>query len=183
MTVQTSAITAEELERMPHHDRRVELVRGEVIEMAPAGFDHGSVALTIAVYLHAFVRQHKLGVVCAAETGFILSRNPDTVRAPDAAFVSAGRVAQQQRKEGFFDGPPDLAVEVVSPGDSAEEVEEKTLEYLQAGARLVWIVRPRARTITVYRSLKQVRVLTPDDTLDGDDVLPGFTVPVKEVFE
>lgn len=168
---------------MPQHDQRVELVRGELIAIAPAGFEHGSVALTIAALLHTFVRQHKLGVVCAAETGFVLARSPDTVRAPDAAFVSGERAAQQMHKAGFFEGPPDLAVEVVSPGDTADGVEEKVLEYLRAGTRLVWVVRPRTATVTVYRSLKQVFVLTRGDALEGDDVLPGFAVPVAAIFE
>jgi Uma2 family endonuclease len=183
MSVQTSLITAEELESMVQPDARTELVRGEIVKMSPAGFEHGAIALAIAAFLRAFVRQHKLGTVCAAETGFILTRDPDTVRAPDAAFVAAERVARQQRKEGFFEGPPDLAVEVVSPGDTDEEVEARILDYLGAGTQLVWIVRPKTRTITVYRSLKNVRVLTTQDSLEGDDVLPGFSIPVAEVFE
>jgi Uma2 family endonuclease len=183
MSVQTGLTTVEELERMIRSEARVELVQGEIVTMSPAGFEHGAIALTIAAFLRAFVRQNKLGTVCAAETGFILTRDPDTVRAPDAAFVAAERVARQQRKEGFFDGPPDLAVKVVSPGDTDDEVEAKILDYLNAGTKLVWIVRPKTRTITVYRSLKNVRVLTTQESLEGDDVLPGFSVLVAEIFE
>jgi Uma2 family endonuclease len=105
------------------------------------------------------------------------------VRAPDAAFVSTERATRQTRREGFFDGAPDLAVDVVSPEDTVEEVDSKVLEYLQAGTKLVWIVHPKTQTITVYRSLDKVRVLTATDTLDGNDVLPGFAVAVKEIFE
>jgi len=97
--------------------------------------------------------------------------------------VRAERVAQQKRREGYFEGAPDLAVEVVSPDDTADAIEDKVIEYLDAGTQLVWVVHPRTRTVTVYRSLKNVRVLTRDEMLDGDDVLPGFTVPVKELFE
>lgn len=97
--------------------------------------------------------------------------------------MTAERVAQQKRQEGCFDGAPDLAVEVVSPDDTVEEIETKVFEYLAASTRLVWVVNPRTRTITAYRSLKNVRVLTVDDTLDGDDVLSGFAVSVKDIFE
>ena len=183
MVVQIQLITAEELERMPQGDAHIELVKGELVKMTPAGSEHGEVALAIGSLVREFARHHNLGKTYAAETGFVLSRNPDTVRAPDAAFVSAERVMHQERREGFFDGAPDLAVEVVSPADTDEDVEEKVLEYLQAGTRLVWVVRPRTKTITAYRSLTNIRVLTLQDTLDGADVLPGFAVPVKEIFE
>ncbi|MEP7199783.1 MAG: Uma2 family endonuclease [Chloroflexota bacterium] len=176
-------VTAAELERMPQPDAHVELVKGEIITMPPTGHEHGKIHLRLGALLHNFVRLRKLGETYGAETGFTLTRNPDTVRAPDVAFVTAERVARQQRREGYFDGAPDLAVEVVSPNDTAEEVEDKVIDYLQAGTRLVWVVRPRAHTITVYRSLDHVRVLTMKDTLDGDDVLPGFAVAVKEIFE
>lgn len=138
---------------------------------------------TLVRYCELFVRQHNLGRVTAAETGFVLARDPDTVRAPDAAFVTSERVTQQQRREGFFEGAPELAVEVVSPGDTAEEVQQKVQEYLQTGMRLVWIVYPRTRTIQAYHSLQNVHVFTVTEALDGGDVLPGFTVPVKDVFE
>ncbi|ABU57794.1 Uma2 family endonuclease [Roseiflexus castenholzii] len=182
MPVATAAITAEDLAQMSFGEQRVELVRGEVITMAPAGADHGEMAMTLGALIYTFVRERRLGVVYAAETGFILARNPDTVRAPDVAFVASERAAQQRGRSGFFEGPPDLAVEVVSPGDTAEDVEAKVLDYLEAGARMVWIVRPRTRTVTVYHSLRAVQVLRPGDLLDGGDVLPGFAVPVATLF-
>lgn len=182
MVIQTHWVTAEEFERMPNNEH-TELVKGEILKMTPAGHEHGEIALAIGAPLREFVRKHKLGKTYGAETGFILSHNPDTVRAPDAAFVSAERAAKQKRREGFFDGAPDLAVEVVSPEDTAEEIDAKVLEYLEAGTKLVWVLHPKTRTITVYRSLDKVRVLTINDTLDGDDVLPGFAVPMKEIFE
>ena len=182
MSVVTAVITAEDLERMLFGEQRVELVRGEVITMAPAGAEHGEIAGFTFGALFNFVRPNSLGSLFAAETGFILARNPDTVRAPDVAFVAAERAAQQRGRTGFFEGPPDLAVEVVSPHDTAEEVEAKVLDYLEAGTRMVWIVRPRTRTVTVYRSLREVQVLRPGDTLEGGDVLPGLAIPVESLF-
>ncbi len=183
MITHTRLVTAAELERMPQRDERVELRKGEIVRMSPAGHEHGVVALAIGSALREFVRRHKLGKAYGAETGFTLSRDPDNVRAPDAAFVSAERAARQTRREGFFDGAPDLAVEVISPTDTVEEIEQKVLEYLDAGTKLVWVANPRAQTITAYRALDQVRVLTRQDTLDGADVLPGFAVAVTEIFE
>jgi Uma2 family endonuclease len=182
MAVGTRQITIEELEKMPQTDARVELVEGEIIKMPPAGHEHGKIALAIGSILRDFVVRHKLGDAYAAETGFVLKRSPDTVRAPDAAFVTAERAEKMEGKEGFFPGPPDLAVEVISPNDSDEDVEAKVLDYLQAGTRLVWIIRPRTRTVTVYRSREDIRLLTAEETLEGGDVLPGFSVPVREIF-
>ncbi len=183
MAVTTRLLTAEELEKIPQSDAHVELVKGEIVTMTPAGYKHGKIALFIGAALLDFVRQNRLGDVYGAETGFILSRNPDTVRAPDAAFESNERVARQKRGEGFFDGAPDLAVEVVSPDDTDEEVEAKVLDYLGSGTRLVWIVRPRTRTITTYISRTDIRLLTESDILEGGEVLPGFSIGVREVFE
>ncbi|HEY0009235.1 MAG TPA: Uma2 family endonuclease [Tepidisphaeraceae bacterium] len=161
-----------------------ELVRGRIIEMAPAGSDHGDIALTLGSLVHVFVREHKLGRTYAAETGFILALNPDTVRAPDVAFVSAARVDQLRAGSGFLNGPPDLAVEVLSPSNSAAEMLEKVSDYLKAGTKLVWIVNPTRRTITVHDVGKQdVDVLAETDTLTAEGVLPGFAVRVATIFE
>lgn len=150
MAVQTRLITAEELERMHFGDKHVELVKGEIVEMPPAGHFHGGVGMSLAWRLASFVEQNKLGQVYLAETGFVLSREPDTVRAPDISYVSSERVAMQRRREGFFDGPPNLAVEVVSPADTDTEVQEKVVDYLNAGTKILWVVRPRLKTITAF---------------------------------
>jgi Uma2 family endonuclease len=183
LPAEVALVTAEQLASTIPGEKPLELVRGEVVEMSPAGFDHGAIALAVGSVLREFVRSHGLGTVTAAETGFILARDPDTVRAPDAAFVARERVGRQGRPEGFFEGAPDLAVEVVSPHDRDLEVEEKILDYLQAGTRMVWVVRPRNQTVTVYRSFSDIRVFLVDETLDGGDVLPGLEVPVSELFE
>jgi Uma2 family endonuclease len=175
-------ITAEELLQMPEFEKHAELVNGEIVRMAPAGEEHGEIAISIGGFLHQYVRQHKLGKVYAAETGFVLSRDPDTVRAPDVAFVSAERLKRKARA-AYFEGSPDLAVEVVSPSEREGEVKAKVQNYLCAGAKLMWIIRPPAQTITIHRPQSQPRVLTLDDTLDGEDGVPGFAVPVRDIFE
>lgn len=178
----TRPITADELLAMPDDGYRYELVRGELIRMAPAGSEHGQVAMELAGPLHRYVKTHNLGNVYAAETGFKLESDPDTVRAPDVAFVSRERVAETGRPKGFWPGAPDLAVEVVSPGDTVNEVEEKVAEWLEGGARMVWVVSPKLHTVTVYRSLTDIVTLTEKDKLDGGDVVPGFQMNLAEVF-
>jgi Uma2 family endonuclease len=181
MAVTTKWMTAEEFWQRANEFEHCELVRGEVVRMSPTGGVHGKVAGNFLFYLRQFVDRHQLGTVFAAETGLILSRNPDIVRAPDVAFVSKERLPQVPR--GFIPLAPDLAVEVVSPGDAENEVYEKVLEYLKAGTRLVLIAYPESRTIAAYRSLTDIRVLTEDDTLDGGDVLSGLVVRVSQIFE
>ena len=154
----------------------------EVVREPPAGFGHGVHAARIGSVLQAWAERHEAGVVCAAETGFVLFRDPDTVRAPDAAFVSEERLAQVADREPFFEGAPDLAVEVVSPGDRAPEVAAKVRDYLGAGSRQVWIIRPRERTLTVHRPGAAPRHLGADTTLEGGDVLPGFSLRVARIF-
>jgi Uma2 family endonuclease len=167
---------------MPDDGYRHELVKGELIRMAPAGFQHGEVAMNIGAPLHEYVKSHDLGRVYAAETGFILARDPDTVRAPDAAFIRQERVEKAGRAKGYWIGAPDLAVEVVSPGDTVSEVEEKVTEWLAAGTEVVWVVSPKLRTVTVYRSLTDIVTLTEKDTLDGGAVVPGFQIDVAKIF-
>jgi Uma2 family endonuclease len=170
-------MTADELLAMSEF--RGELVKGRLVEMAPASWKHGQCGIRAAVIISKYVTEHKLGVVVAAETGFLLSRKPDSVRAPDVGFISADRVAKAS-ESGFFDGPPDLAVEILSPNDKVFDVEEKIAEYIEAGCKLVWIINPKARTITSHRRGNQTRIYTEQDTLDGAEVLPGFSTPVSE---
>jgi len=166
---------------MPNDERR-ELVRGEVRTMAPAGFDHGAVSIAVGSLLWNYAAKHKLGVVVGAETGFVLARNPDVVRGADAAFVAANRIPPAGRPTRFWEGPPDLAVEVVSPSDTLQEVEEKVDDYLTAATRVVWVVNPKRRTVTVHRPGAQPTVLREADVLDGEDVVPGFRCQVAELF-
>jgi Uma2 family endonuclease len=182
MAVQSRSITAEDLLRMPDDGFRYELVRGELRKMTPAGHQHGRIAINVTLPLAQHVRAHNLGTVYAAETGFRLAADPDTVRAPDVAFIRRDRVEAVDDVQGYWPGAPDLAVEVISPSDTYTEVEEKLFDWLDAGARLVIAVNPRQHTVTVYRSRADIVQLTEDDTLDGGDVVPGWSLPVREVF-
>lgn len=175
-------MTAEELFWMPDDHMRHELVQGVLTTMPPTGFEHGAVTMNVSSPIHRHVQENNLGIVCGAETGFIVTKEPDTVLAPDVSFVSHERVAQFGRTKKFFPAAPDLAVEVLSPGDRVGEVDEKVEAWLNAGARLVWIINPKRRTITVYRSLTDIVLLTENDELDGYDVVPGFRCKVAEVF-
>jgi len=179
---QKALMTADELWQLPNDDHRYELVAGELIQMSPSGFLHGKVAMTLGSLLREHATKHSLGVVCAAETGFKLRQNPDTVRAPDVAFVTRERVPAEWEPEGFWLGASDLAVEVVSSSDRFDAVLEKVEEYLAAGVRLVWVVLPRTRSLMVYRSAREAKILHGKDDLSGEDVLPGFVCRVKEIF-
>jgi Uma2 family endonuclease len=161
---------------------RHELVRGELRTMPPAGGEHGLVALEASFVIRGYVGPRGLGYVFAAETGFFLERNPDHVRAPDVAFIAADRLRGKSPPRGYMDLIPDMVVEVVSPHDTATEVEEKVLDWLNAGVRLVWVVHSRTRSVTVYRSRDEIRILGENEDLDGGDVLPGFTCRVRDLF-
>ena len=180
-TIQT--ITADELLQQPDDGFRYELVKGELVKMAPAGSEHGKLAMRVGWRLAQHVESQNLGNVYAAETGFQLASNPDTVRAPDVAFVRQERVAEAGEVRGFWPGAPDLAVEVVSPGDTYAEVEDKVLDWLDAGTLMVAVVNPRQRTVTIYRSRADIVILTRDDLLDGNNVVAGWILPIRELFE
>ena len=174
-------ITADDLLAMSSKGR-YELTEGRLIEMSPPGSEHGLIVFSVSLVIGNYVKQKKLGKVFAAETGFRLSRKPDTVRAPDVAFVSSARLPKPLPK-GYMDLAPDLVVEVVSPSDDADDMQLKIKEWLDAGARMVCYVYPSSRQVVIYRSLRDVRVLTDADTLLGDDILPDFSLPVNEIFE
>ena len=182
MTTADKLITAEELLRMPEpaDGTHFELFRGELVKMAPAGGRHGRIALKVGAALLAFVEEHDLGQVASNDTGVFTQRDPDTVLGPDVVFWSHQRLPEMP--DGFVEVPPDLAVEVVSPSDTQSRVHEKVLHYLDHGVRLVWVVDPKTRTITVYRSRQDVRILAAEDEITGDEALPGFACQVGEFF-
>lgn len=158
------------------------LVRGELIVMSPAGYQHGMLAMRLGSRMEAHAADEHLGLVSSAETGFKLESNPDTVLARDAAFVRQGRLPAGGLPVKYFPGPPDLAVEVVSPNDSASQVSEQVRAWLGFGTRLVWVVEPRTQTVAVYRPDGTAQVLGVGDTLRGEDVRPGFEYELSRLF-
>jgi Uma2 family endonuclease len=183
MSTQVQLMTADELMMMPDDGYLYELIKGELIKVSPPpGHEHGLVTMNIAGPLYEYVKTRNLGKVYAAETGFLLEQNPDSVRAADVAFVRRKRIERAGSVKGYWIGAPDLAVEVISPSDTVGRIEGKVAEWLKAGTALLWVVSPRLHTVTVYRSLTDVTILTERDKLDGGDVVPGFSIPVAEIF-
>lgn len=175
-------MTAEELLSFSSEPYRTELVRGILRKMEPPGGEHGIIAMRVGGLLYNHVEANDLGQAYAAETGFILGRDPDTVRAPDAAFIARERAATIGRPVGYIPGPPDLAVEVNSPHDRPAAVAEKTAEWLRAGALAVVVLDPPTRTAHVHRAGAPVVTLCGDDPLDLGDVVPGWAPTVAELF-
>ena len=174
--------TADDLLRMPERDGvRYELVNGELKTMTPTGGAHGVIVAELTTALHQHARAHRLGRVFGESTGFVLRRDPDTVRAPDVSFVAAERLPAAV-PAGYLHLAPDLAVEVVSPGDTVSELGRKVEEYMRAGVREVWIVEPSNRTVTVHTLGRGVTVLRESDALEGGDVVTGFRFPVADRF-
>jgi Uma2 family endonuclease len=176
MTVVTS-MTADELLQLPRDGWRYELVEGELRKMSHSGAQHGRVAAEIVGSLVAQMKRQGTGAIYSSETGFRISRQPDTVRAPDAAFVRSERVTDSP---GFFEGPPDAAFEVVSPGDTYTEIEEKTIQWLRAGVRVVVVVDPKTKTARVHRVDSATKV---EDVIEIDDVIPGWRLSLAELIE
>jgi Uma2 family endonuclease len=177
-------LTAEDLWRLGTGDVRRELVDGEIVEMTPAGGTHGWLVVELSSRLRAHTAVQGRGVVIAGDVGFILGlpQDPERVRAPDVAFIATGRLPGGQLPQGFIHGAPDLAVEILSPNDDPVEVQQKVRDYLEAGSRLVWVVAPRPRTVTVYRPDGSARLVCEPGGLEGEDVLPGFALPLAELF-
>jgi Uma2 family endonuclease len=178
----TTLVTAEQLLYMPDDGFRYELIAGELKKMSPAGWKHGLIAGRLHGWLGRYVEEHKLGAVLEGDTGFLLASDPDTVRAPDIAFIRRDRLSASKPTEAFWPGPPDLAVEVISPGDTVHEVDDKVKCWLDVGTRMFWVIDPKWRSVTVYRSVARVTVLTENDELSGEDVVDGFRCIVGELF-
>lgn len=181
-------INAEQLFMYDAQGMRTELIRGRLVVREPAGYRHGDIAVRITVEIALFLRRdqadraalHPLGDVLAAETGFTLQRNPDTVRAPDVAFVSYHRRPIDQR--GFAELAPDLVVEVLSPNDRPLDVLRKVADWLNAGSSLVWVIDPMRRVARVYKDDGGEEIVSESSSLNGDAILPGFTLPLANLF-
>jgi len=182
MSTATRITTADELLHMPDSAYRLELVDGELRQMTPAGSIHGFLTVEISSLLREHVKRHKLGGVLGAETGFQIGRDPDTVLAPDVAFIRKERLVVTGIPRAYYPEAPALVVEVVSPGDSAEEVDDKMRRWFAAGVELAWVVYPTGRSVTVYHGLDDIRVLPENDMLDAANVVSGFSCRVGDLF-
>lgn len=179
-TVEAKLITGEELAEMGDVGR-CELVEGEIIMKSPTGWIHGKYEWRLGDALGTYVKGNPIGVVLVGEAGVYTRRNPDTVRGVDVAFMSHGRLAQV-KSQSYLDVAPELVVEIMSPDDRWTEVKQKLREYFAIGVILVWVVDPGDKTVSVYRSLDNVRVLGEGDVLTGDEVLPGFSLSIAHLF-
>ncbi|MBI4512722.1 MAG: Uma2 family endonuclease [Gemmatimonadetes bacterium] len=180
LTVPSTLMRAEDLLRWREPGKTAELIRGVLVVREPSGGLHGSLASRLEYRLRNFVEQHGLGEVFAQDTGFKIARDPDTVRAPDVAFVGRERLAEIP--EGYPELAPDLVVEILSPGDRPGEVLEKVGDWLNAGTRLVWVLDARRRQARVHRADGSVSIVEADGVLDGEDVVPGFSLRLNELF-
>jgi len=178
----TVPTTAEQLFYMRDDGFRYELVKGEIRKMTPSGYRHGKLIVNLTIPLGAFVKANLLGVVLGAETGFKIASSPDTVLAPDIAFVHQKRIIESGETDKFWPGAPDLAVEVLSPGDTVYELDEKVAAWLAGGTSMVWVINPKQRSLHVHRPNTSILVLSETDILDGQNFVPGFRIEVSEIF-
>lgn len=179
---QVRLTTADELYWMGS-DARYILVHGRLIEQMPSGIESSEIGVLIGTAFNNFVRPRKLGRVFGEQAGFILARDPDTVVAPDASFLLTAHLPPPDQRRKFSPRPPDIAVEVLSASDRRGDIEQKIALYHEANVPLLWVIDPEARTATVYQPHHPPVLLREDDTLDGGDVLPGFTLPLTELFD
>src|SRR5262245_20352488 len=178
----SALMTADEYARLPDDGVRYELQAGVLVSEPIPISRHARAQVRMAVVLERFVEPRRLGYVFG-ENGYLLATDPDTVRGPDVSFVRADRFDPDEAARGFLRGAPDLAVEILSPSNRPGEIHGKVADYLAAGCKLVWVVDPKRRIVTVYRTLLSPRRIGVDDLLDGEDVLPGFSVPVSALFD
>jgi Uma2 family endonuclease len=182
MTTEKTLLTAEQLFGLPEDGRRYELLDGVLVEMAPPGGEHSGIASAVNFHLRTFIEARQLDYLVGSEVGVVLQRNPDRVRAPDVYAIARNRLPGRRLPKAYLEVVPDLIVEVISPHDRAAELEEKLEDWLRAGARLVWVVYPRTRSILAHHGLSDVRVFREGDLLDAEPVLPDFACSVERLF-
>ena len=182
-TTTEKLLTADDLLDLYAHGVRGELIRGVLYKTVAAGIEHGEIVVNFAAELRTFVRPRRLGRVVGSDAGIRLERDPDTVREPDIAFISAERLPLDQRVSGYAEVVPDLVVEVASPGDRTAAIYDKAQMWLRHGVRLVLIVYPNTRTILALPAEGSARTLNEDDTLDCGEILTGFNCAVRDIFD
>jgi Uma2 family endonuclease len=178
----TRLITAEDLWLMDNDGQHYELVNGELITMPPAGGEHGEIGFTLTALIGAYLAQNRIGRGYSADTGFILARNPDVVRSPDVSVVLNDRLPPEAERRSYLEIAPDLAVEIVSPSDSSADVNDKVMQYIDFGIKLVWVIYPSSRSVSVFTPDRRATILGVHDELDGGHILPGFKVRVHDLF-
>lgn len=179
--IDSKVLTDEEFMALPDDGDRYEVIDGELVNVGNSGMEHGNIGIFLGGLIEIFVRQHKLGVACDSSTAFKMKGG--NKRSPDISFVSKERLVGLKRlPKGFFDGAPDLVVEIISPGNTFEEIHNKIEEYFESGTRLLWVIHPDERYVLVYHSPQPDRLLRGDDVLDGEDVILNFQVAVNELF-
>ncbi len=180
--VETKKMTLEEVKRLNPDEQPGELVRGVFVPMSRPTVQHGRLMARIARLLGNFVEARRLGEVIVGDSGFVLDKEEQTLRGPDVAFISKDRIPPEGLPDDWWEGAPDLAVEIVSRTQTAHDLARKALEYLQAGTKMVWVVDPESKTVAVYTPPNHIQILREDETLDGGDVLPNFQIRVGELF-
>ena len=173
--------TDEAFMALPEDGHRYELVHGELVDVGNSGMEHGYIASNLIIFLGGLVRSQKLGVICDSSTAFTMQTG--NKRSPDVSFIAKERLQGVKRlPKGYFQGSPDLAVEILSPSNTVEEIHDKIVEFFENGTRLVWVIHPDERYVLVYHSPSPDRLLRLTDSLDGEDVVPGFSLAVAELF-
>ncbi len=182
-TAKSKLLTAEDLLRLSGQGVKGELIRGVLCETVSVGKVHGRIAMTFGSALVTHVKPRRLGTVIGSDAGVLVQRNPDTVREPDIAYISAERLPLDDQSDGYLEVAPEIVVEIVSPSDRNQEVNDKTLMWLAHGVLMVVEVYPAERAVMVHRPGAAAVTLAGDDVLDGGDVLPGFSLPLRDIFD
>ena len=183
MTTKPALLTADDLLRLDSQGMKGELIRGVLHETVSAGGEHGEIVGALITAVRPYVRSRRLGRVGGSDSGVLLERNPDTVREPDVFYISAEKLPLDVRIAGYYEVVPDLVAEVFSPSDTLREFHNKVEMWLSFGVQLVLAIYPETRTVEAHLPGRAVVTLTHDDTIDGGDVLPGFSCPVRDIFE
>ncbi len=182
-TTTATLLTAEDLLRLGSEGIKGELIRGVLCETVPSGTEHGQIAMSLGGAMMAYVRSQRIGRVVGSDSGILLQHSPDTVREPDIYFVSAKKLPLETRVTGYLEVAPELVVEIISPHDTQRAVNDKTQMWLRNGVQMVVEVYPAERAVMVHRAGSAAVTLTGDEVLDGGDVLPGFCLPLSDIFD